>query len=221
MKITKMTLSAVMAASTFASVATVRADITGYLWDSSVSGLVDNGPNAYVPANPPGVNPSVTFTVPNGSLTFNSQNAGNGYTIGGFLGTGNATITGGTEGTLDNTKSLDDTLIQLVGSVSVVNGQGYTVQHDDGVVLTIDGQTLVNQPQPSSPSNTPYTWTGPTGTFAFDLLYAEVDGAPAVLETDLPLTQSVPEPTTMVAGALMLLPFGASTLRILRKNRMA
>jgi hypothetical protein len=32
---------------------------------------------------------------------------------------------------------------------------------------------------------------------------------------------SVPEPTTMIAGALLLLPFGASTLRILRKTRTA
>jgi hypothetical protein len=31
----------------------------------------------------------------------------------------------------------------------------------------------------------------------------------------------VPEPTTMIAGALLLLPFGASTLRILRKKRVA
>ena len=30
---------------------------------------------------------------------------------------------------------------------------------------------------------------------------------------------SVPEPTTVMAGALLLLPFGASTLRILRRNR--
>jgi len=30
----------------------------------------------------------------------------------------------------------------------------------------------------------------------------------------------VPEPTTLIAGALLLLPFGASTLRILRKSRM-
>ena len=29
----------------------------------------------------------------------------------------------------------------------------------------------------------------------------------------------VPEPTTMIAGALLLLPFGVSTLRILRKKR--
>lgn len=32
---------------------------------------------------------------------------------------------------------------------------------------------------------------------------------------------SVPEPTTMLAGTLLLLPFGASTLRILRKSRAA
>jgi hypothetical protein len=31
----------------------------------------------------------------------------------------------------------------------------------------------------------------------------------------------VPEPTTVVAGALLLLPFGASTLRILRKRQAA
>ena len=31
----------------------------------------------------------------------------------------------------------------------------------------------------------------------------------------------VPEPTTMIAGALLLLPFGASTLRMLRKSRAA
>jgi hypothetical protein len=31
----------------------------------------------------------------------------------------------------------------------------------------------------------------------------------------------VPEPTTMLAGALLLLPLGASTLRIMRRNRMS
>ena len=32
---------------------------------------------------------------------------------------------------------------------------------------------------------------------------------------------AVPEPTTLIAGALLLLPFGASTLRILLKNRLS
>lgn len=31
----------------------------------------------------------------------------------------------------------------------------------------------------------------------------------------------IPEPTTVIAGALLLLPFGVSTLRVLRKNRAA
>jgi hypothetical protein len=31
----------------------------------------------------------------------------------------------------------------------------------------------------------------------------------------------VPEPMTMIAGALLLLPFAASTLRMVRKNRRA
>ena len=38
------------------------------------------------------------------------------------------------------------------------------------------------------------------------------------------VTQSfhqVPEPATMIAGALLLLPFGASTLRVLRKRQTA
>jgi len=34
-------------------------------------------------------------------------------------------------------------------------------------------------------------------------------------------SSSVPEPSTIVAGALLLLPFGISTVRILRKNKSA
>jgi hypothetical protein len=37
----------------------------------------------------------------------------------------------------------------------------------------------------------------------------------------VPGVAPVPEPTTMIAGALLLLPFGASTLRILRKKQTA
>ena len=45
-----------------------------------------------------------------------------------------------------------------------------------------------------------------------------INSAPGNVQFDL---ESVPEPTTMIAGALLLLPFGASTIRILRKNRTA
>jgi hypothetical protein len=62
------------------------------------------------------------------------------------------------------------------------------------------------------------------------LLYVTKDISLAIPNTDLTLvtisqvTQSfhqvVPEPTTVLAGALLLLPLGASTLRILRRNRI-
>jgi len=39
--------------------------------------------------------------------------------------------------------------------------------------------------------------------------------------TDQPQLIQVPEATTMIAGALLLLPFGASAIRILRRNRIA
>jgi len=57
------------------------------------------------------------------------------------------------------------------------------------------------------------------GNGAFEVMAMNLyntDGSPAQ-----PQLAQVPEATTMVAGALLLLPFGASTLRILRKNRMA
>ena len=48
------------------------------------------------------------------------------------------------------------------------------------------------------------------GDYDFNDLVVEVSGV-----------APVPEATTMIAGALLLLPFGASTLRILRNNRRA
>jgi hypothetical protein len=47
---------------------------------------------------------------------------------------------------------------------------------------------------------------------------APADGLPDDLTIGV---SSVPEPTTMIAGVLLLLPFGASTLRMLSKSRKA
>jgi hypothetical protein len=52
--------------------------------------------------------------------------------------------------------------------------------------------------------------------------YADLEGLVGTIADDTQgFVVAVPEPTTMIAGALLLLPFGASTLRILRRNRMA
>ena len=58
------------------------------------------------------------------------------------------------------------------------------------------------------------------GGFSDDLQGTGPDNYEVSGVMDLNVT-AVPEPTTVIAGTLLLLPFGASTLRILRKNRAA
>jgi hypothetical protein len=60
-----------------------------------------------------------------------------------------------------------------------------------------------------------YTFYGYTAAGGFNPM---VTGGAAISDAG---PAPVPEPTTMISGALLLLPFGASTLRILRKNRAA
>jgi hypothetical protein len=54
------------------------------------------------------------------------------------------------------------------------------------------------------------------GVFALNLTTA--NGSP--IQPMLGMVAPVPEPSTIVAGALLLLPFGVSTLRIMRKNKV-
>jgi len=46
-------------------------------------------------------------------------------------------------------------------------------------------------------------------------------GTSLTFEPNVPDPRSVPEPSTVIAGALLLLPFGASTLRMMRKRQAA
>jgi hypothetical protein len=61
-----------------------------------------------------------------------------------------------------------------------------------------------------------FTYTGGPSLIAFGWS----DGNEHAFIDDINLVP-VPEPTTMIAGALLLLPFGASAVRILRKNHVA
>jgi hypothetical protein len=62
------------------------------------------------------------------------------------------------------------------------------------------------------------SWTGDL-LHAGEMLGVQLGSSQA--QTAFDKLSMVPEPTTMIAGALLLLPFGASTLRLLRKNRTA
>jgi hypothetical protein len=93
----------------------------------------------------------------------------------------------------------------------VTRAWGLTFDYYDGLMIedeTTGVQYVINSQSAHSPGN---------GTIYEDTVaLGYPDGVPITL-TITP----VPEPTTMIAGALLLLPFGASTVRILRRNRTA
>jgi hypothetical protein len=159
-------------------------------------------------ANVPATAPDVTFSV-NSPINFNATSA----SIGTWLGTGGAfNIAENTAGALaelmDN--GSQGTLLQLTGFVSVTTGETFTVTHDDGLTLIIGGTDLGFNPGPTAPVVTIATYTGPSGNFPFTLVYGECCGGPAVLQVDLPFSDTtVPEPTTLalVGAALAAMGF--------------
>ena len=152
-----------------------------------------------VPANVPLVAPDVVFDV---NTPFNFS--GTSVSVGNWLASSAAfNIVENTAGTLaslmDN--GVVGTFLEFTGSVTVTNGQQFTVTHDDGLTLIIGGINLAFNPGPTAPITSLATYTGPSGNFPFQLVYAECCGGPAVLQVNLPFTAAVPEPSTY---ALML-----------------
>ena len=78
--------------------------------------------------------------------------------------------------------------------------------------LTLSGDTWANENEILKPNNNGYQVAAH--------VFPTLNGADQGIKTGF-ATTAVPEPSTYIAGALLLLPFGASTIRMLRKNRTA
>src|SRR5262245_27655369 len=186
-------LTATLAVFATVSAANAANTINGSLWRVPEA-VAQNA----IPANVPGTTPDVTFQV-NSPFNFNATSD----TIGNWLGSSSAfNIVENTPGTL--AFLMDDltqgTLLDFQGFVSVVNGQTFTVTHDDGLSLIIGGLDLGFSPAPTPPITSTATYTGFTGTFPFELVYTECCGGPAVLQVDLPFSNTpVPEAGSTLA----------------------
>jgi hypothetical protein len=87
-----------------------------------------------------------------------------------------------------------------------ISGMTYTGPNTDLLALVAGGNGSVNLSFQFSPGETLTDLTTGSGPYA-----TSYSGS----------LSAVPEPPTMIAGALLLLPFGASTLRILRRRQTA
>jgi hypothetical protein len=203
MKKILFTVVAVVALATVSAQANV---ISGNLWHVSEA-ISQNA----IPANVPLSTPDVTFDV-NSPFNF----FGDSVTVATWLANGSAfNIVENTPGTL---ASLMDnfnqgTLLEFTGLVTVYNGMTFTVTHDDGLTLIIGGVDLGFNPGPTAPITSTATYTGPDGTFPFQLVYAECCGGPAVLQVDLPF-QNAPEG----GSTLILLGSALSLIGLIRRQ---
>jgi hypothetical protein len=107
-------------------------------------------------------------------------------------------------------------LLQYTYDDALVNrGWGLSFDYYDGLMFEDETTSVQYELDTYTPSHGPPGY--PNGQEYEDTVAL---GYPAGVPIALTITP-VPEPTTMIAGALLLLPFGASILRLLCKTRTA
>jgi len=185
--------------------------ISGELWH-----VPDSVAQNAIPANVPATTADVVFDV-NSPLNFTNPTS-----VAAFLNSGGAfNIVENTAGTLASamSNSVVSTIVDFTGFVTVTNGQQFTVTHDDGLTLIIGGLDLGFAPGPTGPVQSTHTYTGPSGTFAFQPVYGECCSGAAVLQVDLPFsnTPTVPEPLSVALPGIGLVALGAVRARRTRR----
>jgi hypothetical protein len=201
----KLNLRSILATSCAAvmlfAVTSAKADtLNGSVWvGGTTSNVPVTGSSIY------STTPTDTFTVSNpSSAAILSFSSGDDSSLTGFLTAGGDMLTYHTGGD----GGINNDLFQFTGSVSLTNGT-YTYQHDDGMILYLNGTAVINDPGPTSATPTSFTvcasgCDATAGTYSFELDYAEVAGPPAVLSGNLPLS-ATPEPSSfMLLGSGLL-----------------
>jgi len=197
---------------TFTTATDVLQDLGGVpgvvQWRGDQPPGADGNPSVFKNTNPSTANIG-SITMPGSSLAFHPGSAGQNAVVQ-FTApaAGQYSVSASFQG-YDHVGPTDTSVYVLVGNTAIwvgtVSGFMQTpVTFNSTVSLTV-GET-VDFAVGFDPSQVSGRTTG--------LWYYDSTGLSATIS-------SVPEPTTMVAGALLLLPFGASTLRILRKSRAA
>jgi hypothetical protein len=131
---------------------------------------------------------------------------------------------------VNGSPTVGKTVWQGTLSSPLIAGESYTMSALVASIYTVSEPTLTFNIGGTTIGSITLSGTGTWETFTASFVAGS--GLPAFIDLDTDLNGNdfvvseisitpVPETTTMIAGALLLLPFGASMLRILRRNRMA
>ncbi|MGH9401490.1 MAG: hypothetical protein ACRD2P_05215 [Terriglobia bacterium] len=197
--------------------------LSGSVW-SYVTGTTDAG-NAVL-ASVPARTPDVTFTLTGTTIGLTSSGSTD-YTLSSFLATdagisgvtGNAAVLSAPLGPLpappNNGLTAQGDIFTFTGTASLTTGETFTVTHDDGTSVYVNGALLGTTTAGATSSTAEMAvYTGPDVNSAnFEIVYGECCSAPADLATNLPspAVSTVPEPSTfllVLPAAALLLGFG-------------
>jgi hypothetical protein len=104
--------------------------------------------------------------------------------------------------------NLDNTEWEFTGSAYFTSGQSFSVVHDDGTNMYINGVAVLLAGGSTPPVTSTFTYTGPSGTFNFDFIYTECCGGTADYKTTL--VPSAPATGTPEPSSTLLLMAGLS-----------
>lgn len=122
-----------------------------------------------------------------------------------------------TGGSVEQSLSLSEEVVYCLDFFAKKNKEGDAAE-DGPLEVSLPDGTVVEYTLTLDYVQYFASWTGDGDPLKFFWADNDVNGLIDTVTVDI---CAVPEPTTMLAGALLLLPFGVSTLRILRKKRVA
>jgi len=177
------------------------------------------------PTTVPGIAPTASFTVSGASGNVFSFNlGGTGYQndsdLYKFLTAGGDSVTGINNTSGPGTDNINNGVMVFTGDTYLKAGTTYEFTHDDGLMLylSLNGTspitTAINAAGPTSAEVSNFT-VPTSGDYWFEAIYAEVNGAPAVLTSDIVAT---PEPSSLLLLGTGL--FGLA-FALFRKNKPA
>ena len=213
-KFGKLAVFGVVLAAFVCLAGTARADsISGSVWEGAIAY------DSTLPTSAPSGTPDVTFTIsnPSGNIfdfysgtddnlyKFLTNTAGNGIWNGNtvtILTGSNQTDPTGCGNSKKGNCGLNNDVMEFTGTAYLTADTTYSFTHDDGMYLWLTGNGLnngleINSGAPANEKTSTFS-VDTSGDYNFVLLYDEIDGPPAELESPDFTIATAPEPSSLL-----------------------